>query len=107
MKTLNEVRLSLLSYLEEEKLLGFDPHDGLESFLIQKTFLKKSKFVKLLFLQLIKRSPLNFRSFLGIKKHRNPKAIALYLSSLCKMKLVDEKSENINFYIDELATTVG
>lgn len=107
MKTIEEIRQSLLNHIEAQKLMGFDPHDGLESPLIQRSILNKSRIAKLAFLQFIKRSPINFRPLFGIKPHCNPKAIGLYLSSLCNLNLLNDRSDEIQLYIDKLRETTN
>ncbi len=62
-------------YIEEEEWQGYDPYDGLNSPLV-KIFRIKS--LRILLTQIIKRSPNNFSSILGIKKDYNSKAKELF-----------------------------
>ena len=66
---------------EEPKidLYGYDPYDGLNSYLFN--LIKYSKLLKISLIQFNKRSPINFRKILGIKKEINPKALALMILS--------------------------
>jgi len=66
----------LLRYCRDEKLAGYDPYDGLNSPLA-KTFLVKNRLARTILIQAVKRSPINLRPLLGIKKEINPKGIAL------------------------------
>ncbi len=59
-------------------LAGYDPYDGLNSRLFQATPLRNSRFARLAWTQFNKRSPINFRSLVGISRERNAKAIALF-----------------------------
>ena len=58
---INESFDSLISYCEKENYKGWDPYDGLNSWLTQKTPLGKSRFFRLTWIQLFKRNPLNLR----------------------------------------------
>jgi len=76
----------LIFFCEEKRWAGYDPFDGLNSraFSIL-PFLNKSRRVRLAFLQLNKRSPVNLRPFLGVKAGRNPKGLGLFLSAALRM----------------------
>ncbi|HKP87545.1 MAG TPA: hypothetical protein VJZ26_15690 [Blastocatellia bacterium] len=68
--------LKLLRYCRGEAWAGYDPYDGLNTPLAR--FLPvRDKYSRTALTQLIKRSPLNLRPLLGIKKSRNPKGLAL------------------------------
>lgn len=47
---------ALQHYCEKEAFKGWDPYDGLNSTLIQKTFLGKIKLVRLAWIQFFKRN---------------------------------------------------
>jgi hypothetical protein len=57
---------------------GYDPYDALNSRLFQATPLKHSRIARLVWTQLFKRSPLNFRRLVGVPAERNPKGTALF-----------------------------
>lgn len=59
-------------------LAGYDPYDALNSRLFQATPLKHSRLARLGWTQFHKRSPINFRSLVGIPRERNSKGIALF-----------------------------
>lgn len=71
----------LLRFCRIEAWAGYDPYDGLNSPLAQ-TFLVKTKLARTLLIQAVKRSPVNLRPLLGIKKEINPKGIALAARSI-------------------------
>lgn len=97
---------SLKKYCEEEEFKGYDPYDGLNSTYFQAIpFLPKSKLVRLAFIQLMKRSPVNLRKLCGIKKDFNPKAMGLFLSSYCHLYKHDPREEyleKINYFISKI-----
>lgn len=66
----------LKKYIEKEDFKGYDPNDALNSFI---PFRKFGKWIPILLVQLQKRNPVNLRSFLGIRKGYNPKAMGLLL----------------------------
>ena len=96
---------SLVKYCEQENFKGWDPYDGLNSPIIQKTIFGKSRFIRLAWIQLFKRNPFNLRPFVGIKKEYNPKGLALFLIGYHKRykKTADKKDlEKIIFLADLL-----
>lgn len=72
-----------LAWSRERDYRGWDPYDALRSPLLRKlTF--GSRFLGILFVQLLKNSPLNLRPLLGVDPGRNPKGIGLFLAAyLC------------------------
>lgn len=73
---------SLKLYIEKEDYKGYDPYDLHNSlFSIQWT----PHVFQFLLSQINKRSPINIRPLLGIKKNYHTKAIALLLSSYCNL----------------------
>src|SRR6202521_1837356 len=57
---------------------GYDPYDALNSRLFQATPLRHSRIARLVWTQLFKRSPLNFRRLALVSAERNPKGTALF-----------------------------
>ena len=78
----NRIFDAQMNYIKKSNVYGYDPFDGLNSPIAQLPLIKDSKLLKLILLQFNKRSVFNFRPLLGIKKHRNPKAVALVVSAL-------------------------
>lgn len=95
---INESFDSLISYCEKENYKGWDPYDGLNSWLTQKTPLGKSRFFRLTWIQLFKRNPLNLRPLFGIKKEYNPKGLGLFLIGYCNLYNKTNKKE----YFDKI-----
>lgn len=95
----------LKAYCERENFKGWDPYDGLNSWVIQKTFLGKSRFFRLAWIQLFKRSPINFRPIFGVKKAYNPKGLGLFLTGYCNLYKVEKKKEYLD-KINELAQQI-
>lgn len=74
---LKNATLRLLNYIEQENYSGFDPYDGLKSPFFKLPFLKTNKLIRLYAQQAVKRSRLNLRPFLFIKKGYNPVTLGL------------------------------
>jgi hypothetical protein len=64
---------------------GFDPFDGLNSRLFRNSGLQRLPFASIAWLQFHKRSPINFRGIVGVKRERNPKGVALFILGLLSM----------------------
>jgi hypothetical protein len=75
---LETAHAQLWEWCRAQGLVGYDPYDGLNSRLFQATPLKNSRAARLAWTQFHKRSPINFRSLVGIPRERNAKAIALF-----------------------------
>lgn len=88
----------LSTYCETEQFKGWDPYDGLNSWVIQQTPLGKSRFFRLGWIQMFKRSPINLRSLFGIEKDYNPKGLGLFLTGYCNLYKVEAKQE----YLDKI-----
>jgi len=100
-KTIND---NLLSYVESADYAGYDPYDALNSPLI--CFAScKLKWVKVVFTQLLRRSPINFRPLLGVKKGHNPKGIGLFLGGYSKLFALEQNDrylQKIDYLLDLL-----
>jgi rhamnogalacturonyl hydrolase YesR len=101
----------LRQYCESEGYKGYDPYDGLNSPVFQQIqYLSKSRLARLAYIQFFKRSPINFRSIVGIKKDYNSKALGLFLSSYCKLYLLEPNPvhlEKIDFFSDLILHSVS
>jgi hypothetical protein len=75
LKTAHE---QLWKYCRAAGYAGYDPFDALNSRLFQATPLNNSRAARLAWTQFHKRSPINFRSLVGVPRERNAKAIALF-----------------------------
>lgn len=92
-------------FCRKQNYKGWDPYDGLNSWVIQKTPLNKSRFFRLAWIQLFKRNPINFRTICGVKKDYNPKGLGLFVTGYCNLYKIDPKKEyleTINFLGNEI-----
>ncbi len=102
----------LIGYIEDEKYRGYDPYDALTSSLFKLPVLKSNKIIRFGFQQLVKRSPIDLRSFLFIKKGYNPVTLGLCIqgytnlgeAGIMEQSLVLEKC---NFLISELEKMIS
>src|SRR5215471_15969126 len=76
---------SLLRYCQDNDWAGYDPYDALNSTVLRVIPFFQNKFCRIAFTQAMKRSPLNLRPLLGIRKEQNPKALALFATALLKL----------------------
>ena len=72
----------LLDSIRMDGFAGYDPFDSLNSTLLKATPLYRSEWVRLAWLQLGKRSPINLRPLMRVPKKRNPKGVGLFISGL-------------------------
>lgn len=76
--------------------VGYDPYDALNSRLFQATPLKHSRTARFVWTQFHKRSPINFRSVIGIPRERNSKGVALFaLAALAHYRQTRTKEAEI------------
>jgi len=84
----------LWKWCRAQGFAGYDPYDGLNSRFFQATPFKNSRAARIVWTQLHKRSPINFRPLVRIPRERNAKAIALFaLAALADFRL-DPTKEN-------------
>ena len=95
---INNAFNKLIAYCEKENFKGWDPYDGLNSWVIQKTPLGKWGFFRLAWIQLFKRNPINLRSLFGIRKDYNPKGLGLFLIGYCNLYKINQKKA----YLDKI-----
>jgi hypothetical protein len=72
----------LLDYCSQSNWSGFDPFDGLNSRIFNALPFVQNRIGRLVFIQAMKRSPLNFRPIFLVPKEENPKGIAVFCSAL-------------------------
>ena len=95
----------LHDYCEKEDYRGWDPFDGLNSELFNKSNLKNYYLPRLFLIQLLKRSPINFRKILKVPKGYNTKGLSLFLTSYCNLYSISNDKlylEKINFIAEKL-----
>lgn len=101
--------ISLKNYCEKEGFKGWDPYDGLNSKVFQAVpFIRSNRLARLAWIQLFKRSPINFRSVSLVNKEYNNKGIGLFLSGYCKeyhFNPTTEGEEKIKFLAELLIKT--
>lgn len=96
--------ISLLDYCQKNNWAGYDPFDGLESRIFRKIPFFQNRICRLLFIQAMKRSPINFRPLFLVPKAQNPKGLALFASTLVKLSdlgILDD-SDLINSVLNKL-----
>jgi hypothetical protein len=93
---LQTAHTQLWKWCRAQGLAGYDPYDGLNSRLFQALPLRKFRSARLAWIQFHKRSPINFRSLVGIPRERNAKAIALFaLAALADFRRNPTKENEI------------
>ncbi len=75
---------------------GYDLYDGLNSRIFRKTPCFRSKKLRLVWIQLFKRSPVNFRSAALVPKSCNAKGLALIIRGLINMYRIDGDKKHID-----------
>jgi hypothetical protein len=75
---LNEIYSQLLSWCRDRDFAGHDPFDALNSRIFQQTPFASSRNARLVWTQLLKRSPADFRRIARVPLQRNAKGIALF-----------------------------
>ena len=96
---------ALKAYIEKEQFKGWDPFDGLNSWVIQKTLLGESRFFRLCWIQFFKRSPINFRKLFGVNKEYNSKGLGLFLISYCNIYKVKPSKKTLKL-IEQLVELI-
>ena len=79
----------LEAHLEAERFRGYDPYDALSSPVFRLPVLRSSKWLRIAAEQALKRSPLNLRPFLRIRKGYNPVTLAFVLEGSVYRACVD------------------
>lgn len=93
----------LRSYCESEGFRGWDPYDGLNSWVIQNTIFGKSRLFRLAWIQLFKRSPINLRNVFGVKKGYNTKGLGLFVIGYCNLAKLDPSNEDLTHRVKTLS----
>jgi hypothetical protein len=89
-RDLKAATLRLVDYCRANDWAGYDPYDALNSKVFQALPLLNSRIPRLVLTQALKRSPINLRRLAMIPKTQNPKAMALFLSALLKLRHLAE-----------------
>lgn len=93
-----------MAYCQANDWAGYDPFDAVNSRLFTALPFLNTRFPRLVLTQVLKRSPVNIRRYLGVPKTQNPKAIALFLSAFLKLSRrgVAETGELVEPMIERL-----
>lgn len=94
----------LLGYCKRNNWAGYEPYDVLNSKLFSALPFLNFWLPRLALTQLLKRSPVNFRSLLLISKTQNPKALGLFLTAFTNLSLagVETNEDLIQQMVDNL-----
>jgi len=96
----------LKAFVEAEDYAGYDPYDALNSPLLR-VVSSRSKSMRMAVTQLMRRSPINLRPLLGVRKGHNPKAVGLFLwgySRLYRMHRGAADLDRIHYLLDLIET---
>ncbi|WP_343486907.1 delta-aminolevulinic acid dehydratase [Allomuricauda sp. d1] len=94
---------SLKSYCEKEDFKGWDPYDGLNSWVTQRTFLGRIPLFRLAWIQLFKRNPVNLRKVFGVPKGYNAKGVALFVIGYCNFMDIEPNVDVHKKKVEQLA----
>jgi len=104
---LESVYQDLLAWCRKHDFAGHDPFDALNSIVFQSSTLARSRNARLLWTQLVKRSPSDIRGISRIPAERNSKGIALFalaqLASFRRLKTQESEQEARAFLTDLIA----
>jgi len=98
--------------LEKNQFKGYDPYDALTSPVLSSLSLN-NKYFRILFIQLLKKSPINFRPVLFVRQEVNPKGLGLILWGYVKLfrnngdESLQEKISQLLDLLDEVKTVTG
>jgi hypothetical protein len=79
----------LLTWCRDRDFAGHDPFDALNSAVFQATPLANSRNARLIWTQLVKRSPVDLRTLTRVPEQKNAKGIALFALATLKRSPVD------------------
>ena len=86
----------LFAWCRGRDFAGYDPFDGLNSRIFQASPFRNSRAARLLWTQLFKRSPINFRPLARVPPGKNAKGIALFaLAALARYRTLKTKEAEI------------
>ncbi len=95
----------LLVWCRRRNFAGYDPFDALNSRILQATPLRHSRAARLIWTQVVKRSPLNLRPLTLVPPQKNAKGIALFaLAALanCRRLKTPEAQKDARQLLEEL-----
>jgi len=77
-------------YCQKADYKGWDIFDGLNSEIFKNSFLFRSRVLRLVWIQLFKRSPINFRYIARIPKDHNAKGLGLFASGFAALNRIEK-----------------
>lgn len=112
---LEECIIRLLDYCKINNWSGYDPFDGLNSRIFSALPFVRNRIGRLIFIQAMKRLPVNLRPFFFVPRGENPKGLAVFCSALLILsefglvndddiishllkRLIDLRSPNIPYF---------
>jgi hypothetical protein len=84
----------LLAYCQAHDWAGHDPYDALNSRLFQVLPFLDARWPRLILTQALKRSPVSIRGLALIPKTQNPKALALFVSAILKLRTLERHDQD-------------
>ena len=85
---------ALEQFCEAEEYKGWDPYDGLNSYLFKSLpVISKNRLIRLAWIQFFKRSPINFRKIALVEKELNSKGLGLFLTGYCHLYSIEPKPQ--------------
>jgi hypothetical protein len=97
----------LFSWCKERHFAGHDPFDALNSRVFQSTPLAQSRNARLIWTQLLKRSPADIRALVRVPAEQNAKGIALFtLAQIANYRRLktEEAEDQVFSFVSELLT---
>jgi len=82
---------ALRHYVEERGFAGYDPYDALNSPLIRALSFG-TKYGRIAWTQLMRRSPVNLRPILGAPRQQNPKGMGLFLGGYARLAAMGDST---------------
>src|SRR3989442_3815855 len=86
LKMAGDVTVQLLNCCRGHDWAGHDPYDALNSRLFNALPFLQFTLPRLVFTQVLKRSPVNLRPLLMVPRTQNPKGLSLFLSAVLKLQ---------------------
>jgi len=91
---------TLSDYIKQENYKGWDLFDGLNSQIFKRSPFYRSQILRLAWIQLFKRSPVNFRRITFVPKGFNAKGLGLFASALISLGKLEESRSLLNLLKD-------
>lgn len=101
---IEDALLGLEGYCHREGFKGWDPFDGLTSRIFKKSPFYSLGIIRLVWIQLFKRLPINFRRLALVPKGYNPKGLALFASGMILFRKLNEAKSFLDILEDMTCT---